>query len=81
MIDKIEDFLMDLDSVLYDHDIKADIIVNFNVSESRIKPAGNMAYRRKVENKKCPMCDNTMMSDGKINWCTYIHCQHIEAAK
>lgn len=75
-IEKIQDFLMDLDSVVYDHDINVDIIVCFAVSESRVKPMGNPAFRQLTE-RKCPKCGNTVAEGEEIEWCTYIYCEYI----
>ncbi|MCK5609899.1 hypothetical protein KAR91_48955 [Candidatus Pacearchaeota archaeon] len=72
-MDNIDNFLMDLNAIINDHCIdKIDISVQFGVSETRIKPAGNIACGRIID-KLC-RCGCRLKTDGDYIWCSSPTC-------
>ena len=81
MKEQIENFLMDLDAMLSEHNIKADIVVQFNVT-NRIKPTGDLMIRQ-MTNDYCPRgnCGCKLITDHKLVWCSGISCDYIGVKK
>lgn len=84
MIEQIENFLMDLDAMLSEHGITADVVVQFNVATKRyrIKPTGDLMTRQ-MTNNYCPRgnCGCKLVTDNKLNWCSGISCDYIGVKK
>ena len=81
-LNKIDDLLMDLDSVLHERGIdKIDIVLQFGVSQPRVKPTGNLAYGRMTD-QYCPLdCGCRLNTDGKYFWCSSITCFYMGKRK
>ena len=76
MMENIENFLMDLDAVVHEHNIKkVDITLQFG-AENRVKPVGNLAYGRFTD-ELC-RCGCKLRTDGNLIWCSGITCDFLK---
>jgi len=75
-IQHVEDFLLDLDAIMYEHGIeKADVVIQLGVTEPRVKVSGNLAYGQ-WRNDLCK-CGCRLRRADNIVWCSSPRCTFV----
>lgn len=70
--EQIDNFLMDLFSIIEDHGVKVDVALQFGVSGTRVKPCGNLAFGSFL--KDLCSCGCKLRTDNEFIWCSGINC-------
>ena len=80
-MEDIENFLMDLDAIVHEHNMKVDITLQFG-AENRVKPTGNLVYSAFIRSslKNICGCGCKLRTDGDLVWCSGITCDFLKEA-